>query len=222
MTEVPNALSELSKLRADAEDAAPGGRDRALSPVPGESEEGGRVVRLGRASRTARGSGRPQPTSLRAHRDKRRGPRGRAIVALSDRSGAELPPSVILLCGALDETTAPVLAAAVASRCLHGALEVRLDLGEVSAIDCAGLEALRAARRMCESRDRRFSLECPVGRIGQAVEQAGLGRYVRRRVPALELVASDGHDGSRQPAAVRRLDRAGSVPRVRGKGLDGS
>jgi anti-anti-sigma factor len=98
-------------------------------------------------------------------------------------------PYPILLRGQLDAGAAPTLAASVAAHCLQGYAEIRLDLGQVSTIDSTGLQALRAARRVCERRGRRFSLVCPRGRIREAVVRGGLGDALRSWPPPLRLLA---------------------------------
>jgi anti-anti-sigma factor len=82
-----------------------------------------------------------------------------------------------------------MLSATVAAHCLRGYAEIRLDLAEVSMIDSAGLQALHAARRVCERRDRRFSIVCPRREILGAVMRGGLNDALRSRPQPLCLLA---------------------------------
>jgi len=96
------------------------------------------------------------------------------------------PPRALLrIGGEIDVLAAPELHRATAAVVTDGCLEVKLDLNDVSFLDCAGLDALMSCRHNVEAsggRRRSRAARHPSCRVGPShrVRFAG-GRGSRRR-----------------------------------------
>ena len=82
--------------------------------------------------------------------------------------------TVVAAAGEIDLITAGAFEEAAVQALDGGALELWIDLSDVTFIDSSGLHALLAVRTRVEARDRRFVVVCPIGPVRRALGIARL------------------------------------------------
>jgi anti-anti-sigma factor len=104
---------------------------------------------------------------------------GRALGDLGDLSIQEVRigrRAVLAASGEIDIATAERICPAVTRAAESGAVDLWLDLSEVTFMDSSGMHAILAAQGAADAREARFVVICPEGPVLRVLQIAGVDR----------------------------------------------